>query len=68
MRRRTRPTRAEQLIDAQIDASYRRTCTGIQIDMMAIPTIFKIGRAAIKNGATEAELDTTIKDFVATLQ
>lgn len=63
-----RQTKAEKLIDMRIDAAYRRTCSGIAIDMMAIPTVFRVGRVAIVNGATDDALDKAIIDYVATIR
>jgi len=53
-----------QIADARIDAAYRRTCCGIQIDIMAIPSIFAEGRRVIAAGADDTNLDVAIRNFV----
>jgi hypothetical protein len=64
-------TKAEKQRDTRIERAYYRTCSGVQIPMMAIPGIF---RAVVKNmevrvlftgvELTDAELDVLVKATV----
>jgi uncharacterized membrane protein len=65
-------TRAETIAknkaDKRISAIYNRECNRIEIPMMKIPDIFKVGYAAIKDGADDAALTTAITKYVATIR
>jgi hypothetical protein len=59
---------AAKKIDKRIEAAYYRTCNGVQIDIMDISKVFRVGKAALDMGADEAGLETAIKDFVETIR
>lgn len=46
----TRKTKAEKALDNEIDAIYREHCANIQIDIMAIPSIFAEAKKARAEG------------------
>lgn len=46
----TRKTKAEKALDNEIDAIYRQHCCNIQVDIMAIPSIFAEARKARAEG------------------
>lgn len=54
--------------DARINKAYTSTCNGVQIPMLQIPEIFKVGRKAIAEGADDAALTAKIVEFVATIR
>lgn len=54
--------------DRLIDRAYSANCNGIAINMLDIPKVFAIGRAALESGATYNELVDRIKAFVATIR
>lgn len=60
--------RAKKLADKRIEAAYYRTCNGVQIDIMDISRVFKVGHYALSQGADEAGLETAIKAFVETIR
>lgn len=62
---RTKQTKAEKLIDRQIEAAYRRTCCGVQINIMDISKVFAEGRKALAEGRA---LDEAIPAFVETIR
>lgn len=61
-------TRQKNKLDKQIEAAYRAECCNIQIDMMKIPSIFNVGRAALIAGADETELKRVIREYVETIR
>lgn len=62
-------TKAEQKkIEMRIEKAYGQSCNGVQIPMMKIPEIFKVGRAAIAAGADDEALKAKIVEFVATIR
>jgi hypothetical protein len=61
-------TRAEKLIDKRIEQAYYRTCSGVQIPMLAIPGIFRSVREQLKDAQergfpylTDEQLDVLVK-------
>jgi hypothetical protein len=54
-------TKAEKLADDRIAAAYQRTCSGVQIPIMAIPGIFRSVRAAMKPDTTDDQLDVLVQ-------
>lgn len=54
--------------DLRIEKAYGQACNGVQIPMMKIPEIFKVGRAAIAAGADDEALKAKIVEFVATIR
>ena len=62
--------KAAKAVDERINRIYMRNCTGIQIDIMDISKVFKVGREAVsKNPAIDdTALAHTIVDFVHTIR
>jgi len=60
-------SKVEKIIDNRIDAAYRATCSGIQINIMDIPAVFREGRRLLESGADEAVLRTGIRAYVEQL-
>jgi len=54
--------------DAAVDAAYRATCSGIQVNMMDIPKIFAVGRASFHAGDDAATLAAKVRAFVETIR
>jgi hypothetical protein len=64
----TKLTKKQQKInDARIDSAYRARCFGIQINLMDIPKVFKVGEAAIAEGADDATLADRVHAYVLTI-
>lgn len=63
-----RQTKAEKLIDLRVGAAYRRTCCGVQINMLDITKVFAVGKKAIIAGVDNVELDRVVKTFVDTIR
>jgi len=55
-------------VDARITKAYTSSCNGVEIPMMKIPEIFKVGRAAVAEGADDEALKAKIVAFVATIR
>ena len=61
-------------IDSLISSIYYPNCSGIQIDILDIPKVFAVGRAAYKGAsnwtpdAQRAAMTTAIVDFVQTIR
>lgn len=62
-----RQTKAEKLTDARIEAAYRRSCSGVQIDIMKIGSVFEHGRKLIAGGHDDVALAAGLREFVDTL-
>lgn len=45
-----RQTKAEKLVDAQVDAAYQRHFDRVPVNMMDLSKIMNVGRAAIAEG------------------
>jgi hypothetical protein len=58
-------TKAEKLADKRIAAAYHRTCSGVQIPMMAIPGIFRSIRDAMTPTTSDEQLDVLVQVMVA---
>jgi hypothetical protein len=54
--------------EKRISRAYHETCAGIQIDMMDIPRIFKLGRQYIAEGIDDAGLRERLRNFVETIR
>lgn len=57
----------QKKIDDLVDASYRRSCSGVSINVMDISKVFKVGTAAVLEGKRDAELDKAVRAFVDTI-
>ncbi len=60
-----RQSKEEKALDREIDLVYRQNCCGIQIDIMAIPDVFKVGRKAKAEGR---DLKEAIVAFVESIR
>ena len=60
-----RQNKEEKAVDKEIDLIYRQNCCGIQIDIMAIPEIFKVGRVAKAEGR---DVKTAVVAFVESIR
>jgi len=60
-----RQTRQDKQIDRQIEAIYYRRCAGVQIGILDIPRVFRVGREAILAGA---DPEPAIVNFVQTIR
>ncbi len=58
----------QRIDERRIDAAYRATCSGVQVDIMNIGKIFKAGQAAIDAGADDVALQSAIVAFVASAE
>lgn len=65
---RLRTTRAAKKlakqIDSRVEQAYYASCSGIQINIMDIGKVFKVGREAIRDGVDDDLLQATIRKFV----
>lgn len=61
-------TRTERIENRRIDLAFHKRCLGVQIPMMKIPDIFKLGRQVIRTGADDATLEQAIAEYVETIR
>lgn len=54
--------------EERINRAYVTSCQNVQIPMLQIPEIFKVGRKAIAEGADDEALKAKIVEFVATIR
>lgn len=60
-----RQTKVDKQIDARIAAIYTRNCSGIQINILDISKIYRVGREAILSGQ---DPEPAIVAFVQTIR
>ena len=60
--------KAAKLADKRVSAAYHATCSGIQINMMDIPKVFKVGLRAITEGCDDESLRLTVRAYVETIR
>ncbi len=66
--RKLTPNQQKKLDEKRVEKAYYKVAQGVQIDMMNIPKIFKVGEKAIAEGADDAALEKAISDFVETIR
>jgi len=63
-----RQSKQEKAMYDRIDAAYNKTCSGVQINMMDILKVAKVGYKLLSEGADDAKLEEGIKAFVETIR
>lgn len=59
---------SKKAMEKRVDAAYYATCNGIQVNMMDLPKIKKVGMDAVAAGVTEDELRAKIWSFVESIR
>ena len=54
--------------EARVSQAYTRACSGIQIDMMAIPKVFEVGLASVATGDDDTTLGAKLRAYVDTIR
>lgn len=61
--------KAQKAIDEKrIERAYQTTCSGIQVNVMDLSKISRVGEAAILEGVDDVVLGQRIRDFVETIR
>lgn len=63
-----RKKREQDKLDKRVERAYYKHCSGVQIDIMDIGKVFEVGREAIKRGASDAELESAVREYVQTIR
>jgi hypothetical protein len=63
-----RQSKQEKAIEKRVEAAYYASCSGIQINMMDIPKVFKVGAQIVSEGADDATLQAKLRAFVDTIR
>lgn len=61
-------TQAKKAVDNRIQKAYGQACANVQVGIMDIPKIFRVGRDAIEAGADDVALQLKIREFVETIR
>jgi len=61
----SRQSKTDKLIDKRIEQAYYRTSSGVQINIMDIPKIYREARATMQPDTTDAALEQIITSIVA---
>jgi hypothetical protein len=62
------PKQQKKINENRIQAAYQAGCSGIQVNLMDIGKIFKVGETAIAEGADDAVLQQRIRTFVDSIR
>lgn len=55
---------SKKAIESRIERAYRARCCGVQINIMDIGKVFRVGEEAIARGVDDNELGDIIEEFV----
>ena len=58
----------EKKIDKKVESLYYKRCSGIQINVMDIGAVFKVGKAAALAGLSDEQIGNEIFNFVQTIR
>lgn len=62
-------TKKQQKInDKRVERAFYATCSGIPINILDIPRVFKAGNNAIKDGVDDETLRKVVRDFVESIR
>ena len=59
---------AEKKLDDKIEELYRKRCSGIQINIMDIGSVFRVGKAAARAGKSDDAIGDEIATFVQSIR
>ena len=65
---RRKQSRQEKINDKRIERIYGRACSGVQINVMDIGSVFAVGHRVIAAGADDVELEKAIVAYVDTIR
>lgn len=60
--------KTKKAAEKQVEQAYYSMCSGVVINIMDIPKVFKVGLDALANGADDVELQAVIYTFVRSIE